>query len=58
MVLGARSRQLDAFGSTPVPVLDLSTFQDSHQLTRPPTAPARIRFFVWMVAPRPGGIGA
>ena len=58
VLLGARRAQLDGFGSTPVRVLDLFTTQDPHELTRPPTALASIRFVVWMVAPRPGGTGA
>jgi len=58
VLLGARRAQLDGFGGTPSQVLDLLTTQDPHQLTRPPTALAGIRFVIWMVAPRPGGTGA
>jgi hypothetical protein len=58
VLLGARRAQLDGFGGTPDRVLDLVTTQDPHQLTRPPTALASIRFVIWMVAPRPGGTGA
>jgi hypothetical protein len=57
VLLGARRAQLDGFGGTPFRVLDLVTTQDPHQLTRPPTALATIRFVIWMVAPRPGGTG-
>jgi hypothetical protein len=58
VLLGSRSRQLSAFGGSPVRVLDLSTLQDSHNLTSPPTAPSRVHFSIWMVTPQPGAVGA
>ncbi len=58
VVLGSRSRQLSAFGGNPVRVLDLSTLQDPHNLTSPPTTPSRVHFSIWMVTPQPGAVGA
>jgi len=58
VLLGSRPRQLTAFGGSPVRVLDLSTLQDPHNLTSPPTTPSRIHFSIWMVSPQSGAVGA
>ncbi len=58
VVLGSRPRQLSAFGGSPVRVLDLSTLQDPHNLTSPPTTPSRLHLSIWMVTPQPGAVGA
>ena len=58
VLLAARRGQLAGFGGTPARVLDLTTTQDPHQLTSPPTALATIHFVIWMLAPRAGGTGA
>jgi hypothetical protein len=52
VLLGERPGQLIGLGSSPVKVLDLSTTQDPHQLTQPPTAPWPIRYVIWMSASR------
>jgi hypothetical protein len=58
VLLGARPGQLAGFGGTPAKVLDLTTTQDPHQLTSPPTALASIHFVIWMIAPRAEETGA
>jgi hypothetical protein len=58
VLLGARPGQLAGFGGTPDRVLDLTTTQDPHQLTSPPTTLATIHYVIWMLAPRAGGTGA
>jgi hypothetical protein len=57
VLLGSRPGQLTVFGGSPARVLDLSTTQDAHQLTSPPTALANIRFVIWMLTPQPGTLG-
>jgi hypothetical protein len=57
VLLGSRPRQLTAFGGSPVRVLDLSTLQDPHNLTSPPTTPSRVHFSIWMVSPQSGAVG-
>jgi hypothetical protein len=58
ILLGARAGQLAGFGGTADRVLDLTTTQDPHQLTSPPTTLATIHYVIWMLAPRAGGTGA
>ena len=58
VLLGSRAAELAAFGGSPVRVLDLTTSQDPHQLTSPPTTPATIHFVIWMLVPQSGAVGA
>ncbi len=56
VLLGARPSELSPYGGSPVRVLDLSTSQDPHTLTQPPTALGSAHYVIWMSAP--GGFGA
>jgi hypothetical protein len=56
VVLGARSSELAPYGGTPVRVLDLSTTQDPHTLTQPPTTLWPDHYVIWMSTP--GGSAA
>jgi hypothetical protein len=58
VLLGSRPGQLTAFGGSPVRVLDLVTAQDAHDLTSPPTAPSKVHFEIWMLAPQSAAVGA
>jgi hypothetical protein len=58
VLLGSRRSQLAGFGGTPVKVMDLRTTQDAHELTKPPTGPAKIHFVIWMLVPEPAAVGA
>jgi hypothetical protein len=51
VLLGAQESELIDYGGNPVRVLDLSTTQDSHTLTRPAEAPWSIRYVIWMTSP-------
>jgi hypothetical protein len=48
VLLGARPSQLYAYGGSPVRVLDLSTSQDPHTLTQPPTTLSPADYVIWM----------
>jgi hypothetical protein len=49
VLLAARPAQLYPYGGgSPVRVLDLSTSQDPHTLTQPPTAVSPVHYVVWM----------
>jgi hypothetical protein len=57
VLLGARPAQLYPYGGgSPVRVLDLSTSQDPHTLTQPPTAVSPAHYVVWMSSL--GSVGA
>jgi hypothetical protein len=58
VLLASGPAALTGFGGTPLRVLDLTTTQDPHELTQLPTAPAPIRFVIWMTSPSPTGVGA
>jgi hypothetical protein len=58
VLLAARPSQLAGFGGIPIRVLDLSTTQDPHELTQPPTAPWPVHYVIWMQSPRATGAGA
>ena len=56
VLLGARPSQLYAFGGgSPVRVLDLSTSQDPHTLTQPPTTLFPADYVIWMLSVGPVG---
>jgi hypothetical protein len=57
VLLGRNASELTAYGGSPVRVLDLTTAQDPHDLTGPPTAPDKIRFTIWMAVPAAGAVG-
>jgi hypothetical protein len=48
VVLGATPGQVAAFGGRPMLVLNLTTTQDSHELTQPGVAPWLARYVIWM----------
>jgi hypothetical protein len=49
VLLGARPSQLYPYGGgSPVRVLDLSTSQDPHTLTQPPTTLSPADYVIWM----------
>jgi hypothetical protein len=58
VLLGARPSQLYAFGGSPVRVLDLSTSQDPHTLTQPPTTLSPADYVIWMSSISPVGTRA
>jgi hypothetical protein len=56
VLLGARPAQLSGYGgNAPVRVLDLSTSQDPHTLTQPPTTLWPARYVIWMTSVGPAG---
>jgi len=56
VLLGARRSQLSAYGGAPaVQVLNLSTSQDPHTLTQPPTTLYPAHYVIWMLAVGPVG---
>jgi hypothetical protein len=56
VLLGARPSQLYAYGGgSPVRVLDLSTSQDPHTLTQPPSTLSPADFAIWMSSVGPAG---
>jgi len=56
VLLGARPSELSIYGGNAVRVLDLSTSQDPHTLTQPPTVLGSAHYVIWMSTP--GGFGA
>jgi hypothetical protein len=58
VLLGARPSQLYAYGGSPVRVLDLSTSQDPHTLTQPPTTLSPADYVIWMSSVSPVGTRA
>jgi hypothetical protein len=56
VLLGARRSELSPYGGSSVRVLDLSTAQDPHTLTQPPTTLWPAHYVIWMSSP--GGNGA
>jgi len=57
VVLGATSGQVGAYGGQPMLVLNLTTTQDSHELTQAPGAPWSARYIIWMAAGNAPGLG-
>jgi hypothetical protein len=57
VLLGGRESELLNYGGSPTRVLDLSTAQDPHTLTRPPGAPWAVHYEIWMTAPSSGSTG-
>jgi hypothetical protein len=56
VLLGARPSQLDAYGGGgATQVLNLSTSQDAHTLTQPPTTLSPARYVIWMSSVGPVG---
>ena len=56
VLLGSRPSELHAYGGgNPVRVLDLTTTQDPHTLTQPPTTPWPASYVIWMSAIAPPG---
>jgi hypothetical protein len=58
VLLGARPRQLTGYGGSPARVLDLSTTQEPHTLTQPPTTRWAVQYVIWMAVPSGFGLGA
>jgi hypothetical protein len=58
VLLGARASQLAGYGGSPAEVLDLSTTQEPHTLTQPPTTRWPVRYVIWMAVPSGFGLGA
>jgi len=48
VLLGADAAELNLFGSSPRRILNLTTTQDAHELTRPPTTTWPIHYTIWM----------
>jgi hypothetical protein len=51
VLLATRSSELLPYGASPRQVVGLSTEQDAHLLTRPPTSTWPVRYTLWMSAP-------
>ena len=58
VLLAAGAKLLAGFGGNPVRVLHLSTTADPHDLTQLPTAPAKVRYVIWMTIPFAPAVGA
>jgi hypothetical protein len=57
VLIGARARQLAGYGGSPAKVLDLSTTQEPHTLTQPPTTRWGVRYVIWLTMPSGFGVG-
>jgi hypothetical protein len=57
VLLGAKVSQLYAYGGSPERVLDLTTTQEPHTLSAPPTSPWSSHYVIWMTVPAAGGVG-
>jgi hypothetical protein len=51
VLIGSGSAEFTRDGFSPSKVLDLTTTQDAHDLTQPPTAPWRFRYVLWESTP-------
>jgi hypothetical protein len=51
VLLGATMGELGAYGAPPREVLNLTTTQDAHELTRPPTTTWTAKYTIWMSQP-------
>lgn len=51
VLIGSGSAEFTRYGFSPSKVLDLTTTQDAHYLTQPPTAPWRVRYVLWESTP-------
>jgi hypothetical protein len=51
VLIGSGFAEFTRYGFSPSKVLDLTTTQDAHDLTQPPTAPWRIRYVLWESTP-------
>ena len=57
VVLGATPGQVATFGGRPMMVLNLTTTQDSHELTQPAGAPWLARYVIWMAVSNSPNVG-
>jgi len=57
VLLAARPSELYNYGGTPVQVLNLTTSQDPHMLTQPPSSLSTQHYAIWMSAFGPTGQG-
>jgi len=51
VLIGSGSAEFGRYGFSPSRVLDLTTTQDAHDLTQPPTAPWQINYVLWESTP-------
>jgi hypothetical protein len=51
VLVGSGPAEFASYGVSPSKVLDLTTAQDAHELTQPPTAPWQIDYVLWESAP-------
>jgi len=58
VLLATRSSELLPYGASPREVVSLSTQQDAHLLTRPPTSTWPVHYVLWMSAPVSTVIGS
>jgi hypothetical protein len=58
VLIGSGSAEFARYGFSPSKVLDLTTTQDAHDLTQPPTAPWQISYRLWEATPGSSLAGA
>jgi hypothetical protein len=58
VLIGSGSAEFARYGFSPSKVLDLTTTQDAHDLTQPPTAPWQISYVLWESTPGSSIAGA
>jgi hypothetical protein len=58
VLIGSGSAEFARYGFSPSKVLDLTTTQDAHELTQPPTAPWQISYRLWETTPGSSLAGA
>jgi hypothetical protein len=58
VLIGSGSAEFARYGFSPSRVLDLTTTQDAHDLTQPPTAPWQISYVLWESTPGSSIAGA
>ena len=58
VLIGSGSAEFARYGFSPSRVLDLTTTQDAHDLTQPPTAPWQINYVLWESTPAAPVTGA
>ena len=58
VLLATKAAELTPYGASPREIVNLSTQQDEHLLTRPPTSTWPVRYALWMSQPGGTAVGA
>jgi len=58
VLLATKAAELTPYGAAPQEIVNLSTQQDAHLLTRPPTSTWPVQYTLWMVQPGGTALGS